>query len=107
MLPVGVLIPTRNCMALLPEHVESMRGWLDLAEEIVVVDSDSRDGTKAFLKDKLSGRNVRFFEHPPGLYESWNFGLERMTARYVYISTVGDSITRAGLEHLAETAEEK
>ena len=29
-----------------------------------------------------------------------------MTAKYVYIATVGDSITRAGVEHLFSVAEE-
>ena len=35
MLPVGVLIPTRNSMRFLPCHVEAMRHWLDLAQEII------------------------------------------------------------------------
>ncbi len=107
MLPVGVLIPTRNSMALLPEHLGSMLGWIDRVEEIVVVDSNSRDGTQKFLREKLAGRKVRFLDHPPGLYESWNFGIERITSRYTYISTVGDGITCEGLEHLVEVAEEE
>jgi glycosyltransferase involved in cell wall biosynthesis len=45
MLPLGVVIPTKNSMPYLPSHLEAMREWQDLAEEIVVVDSFSTDGS--------------------------------------------------------------
>jgi hypothetical protein len=105
MLPVGVLIPTRNSMAFLPRHVETMRHWLDLAQEIVVVDSESRDGTVEFLRAKLPADKTRFFKHPPGLYQSWNFGVQQVSAQHTYVSTVGDEISREGFAHLAEVAE--
>ncbi len=44
--------------------------------------------------------------HPPGLYQSWNFGIQNVSAKYLYIATVGDAITRPGLEHLCQVAEE-
>jgi Glycosyl transferase family 2 len=101
-LPVSVLIPTRNSLRFLPGHLATMRGWLDEAEEIIVVDSDSCDGTLEFLRAELAGYNVRFLSHPPGLYQSWNFGIVHVRTPYTYISTVGDTITRPGLEHLIE-----
>jgi hypothetical protein len=105
MLPIGVLIPTRNAMPFLPRHVETMRRWLDLAQEIVVVDSESHDGTVEFLREKLPAHKTRFFAHPPGLYQSWNFGVRQIGARYTYISTVGDEMSREGFIHLAGVAE--
>ena len=48
MLPISVLVPTRNSMSLLPKHVEAMRAWLDFVEEVVAVDSHSTDGTMEF-----------------------------------------------------------
>jgi len=102
---LGVLLPTRNSIALLREHLESMRPWLDLASEVVVVDSESTDGTVELLREKLAHPNARFFNHPPGLYQSWNFGIRNITAKYVYISTVGDSITRSGVKCLLDAAE--
>ncbi|MGD0815399.1 MAG: glycosyltransferase [Verrucomicrobiota bacterium] len=105
MLPISILIPTRHCAALVPGHLESLRAWLDLAEEVVVVDSDSRDGTVELLRAGLSHPCVKFLTHPPGLYESWNFGIQNTGSKYVYIATVGDSITRQGMEHLFEVAE--
>jgi hypothetical protein len=105
MLPIGVLIPTRNSMAFLPRHVETMQQWLDLAQEVVVVDSESRDGTVEFLRAKLPADKTRFFNHPPGLYQSWNFGLRQITAPQTYVSTIGDAISREGLVHLVKVAE--
>jgi glycosyltransferase involved in cell wall biosynthesis len=105
MLPVGVLIPTRNSMAFLPHHIETMGHWLDLAQEIIVVDSESHDGTVEFLRTKLPADKTRFFNHPPGLYQSWNFGLRQIKAQHTYVSTIGDAISREGFAHLAEVAE--
>jgi hypothetical protein len=103
---IGVLIPTRNCAALLPEHIESLLAWIDLAAEVVVVDSESEDGTVDALRAGLRHVRATYLRHPPGLYQSWNFGVQNVNAKYVYIATVGDAITRAGLEHLCQVAEE-
>jgi glycosyltransferase involved in cell wall biosynthesis len=102
MLPIGVVIPTRNSAALVPDHLETMRQWLDQVQEVVVVDSFSNDGTVDLLKTGLRHPNLRFLDHPPGLYQSWNYGIAQIKADYCYVSTVGDAITREGLEHLAE-----
>src|ERR1041384_5007985 len=103
---IGVLIPTRDSAALLPAHLESIKSWIDLAAEIVVVDSNSTDGTLEILRQNLEHPTVQILSHPPGLYQSWNFGIQNVAAEFVYISTVGDSITRDGIEHLAAVARE-
>jgi Glycosyl transferase family 2 len=105
-LDISILIPTRNCAGLVPEHIESLNQWADLAREIVIVDSESRDGTVDLLRKGLSHPRVKFLNHPPGLYQSWNFGIQNVSAKYLYIATVGDSITRHGVEHLFRVAEE-
>ena len=105
-LPISVLLPTLNSAPLLPAHLDSMRPWVDSAEEIVVVDSASEDGTLDLLKSRLRHPNLRFFEHPRGLYQSWNFGVQQLRAKYAYISTIGDTITAEGLRHLASSAEQ-
>jgi len=103
---IGVLIPTRNSTGLLAEHIASLLPWIDLAEEVVVVDSDSQDGTVEMLRAGLRHPRTTYLQHPPGLYQSWNFGVRNVRAKYLYIATVGDSITRGGLEHLRQVAEE-
>ena len=105
MLPLGVVIPTKNSMPYLPGHLEKMGEWQDLAEEIVVVDSFSTDGTLDFLKSNLVHPKISFLSHPPGLYQSWNHGVANISARWAYISTTGDTITRAGIEKLVAAAE--
>jgi glycosyltransferase involved in cell wall biosynthesis len=102
MLPIGVVVPTRNSASLVPQHLDTMRPWLDQVQEVVVADSFSKDGTMDLLRGGLRHANVRFLEHPPGLYQSWNFGIAQLKAEYCYISTVGDGITRDGLQHLAD-----
>jgi glycosyltransferase involved in cell wall biosynthesis len=102
---LGVLLPTRNCASRLKPHLAAMQSWLDLADEIVVVDSFSVDGTEELLRRELKHPNRQFISHPPGLYESWNAGLQRLSTEYAYISTVGETITRSGLQQLLEAAE--
>ena len=103
-LPISVLVPTRNSRQQLPAHVASVRALVPLVQEIVVVDSESADGTVEYLRKEFAGAPVRFLTHPPGLYESWNFGVNACAAEFVYIATVGDSITAEGLQKLAATA---
>jgi glycosyltransferase involved in cell wall biosynthesis len=103
--PIGVLMPTLNCASLLPAHIESMRCWLDFVSEIVVVDSYSDDGSLELIQKLVRHPALRIIQHPRGLYQSWNFGISQITSKYTYVSTVGDSISRTGLEHLFAVAE--
>jgi glycosyltransferase involved in cell wall biosynthesis len=102
MLPLGVLIPTRNSAPYVPQHVADLNQWIADAQEVVVVDSFSKDGTVELLKRGLRHPNIRYFDHPPGLYQSWNFGIQQIQSEYCYVSTVGESITPDGIAHLAQ-----
>lgn len=102
---IGVLVPTLNCVRLLPAHIESMKGWLDFVSEIIVVDSHSEDGTLELIQKRLEHPGLQILQHPRGLYQSWNFGIGHIKSKYTYVSTVGDTISRAGLEHLLAVAE--
>jgi glycosyltransferase involved in cell wall biosynthesis len=103
MLPLGVVIPTKNSMKYLPGHLQNLATWIDLAEQVVVVDSFSTDGTVGFFKANLKHPKILFVDHPPGLFASWNHGIRHIASEFCYISTVGDAITRAGLEHFVAT----
>jgi hypothetical protein len=102
MLPVGVVIPTRNSVAYLPHHVAALSEWIDLAAEVVVVDSESTDGTVEYLQTHLKHPNIRFFQRPRGLYQAWNFGISQITSTAVYISTSGDTLSREGLAEMTQ-----
>jgi hypothetical protein len=102
---LSVVLPTLNCMSMLPDHLRSMRPWLDLAREIIVVDSNSTDGTAEYIRAEL-GRSypVAIHLYERGLYQSWNYAIQQATSDWIYISTVGDSITRELLHHLYRVA---
>jgi len=102
MLPLGVILPTRNSRPYLERHLDALAPWLPLARQVVVVDSFSIDGTLEFLRANLKHANAAFLTHPPGLYQSWNFGIAQLKTDYTYISTIGETITRPGLEHLVK-----
>jgi glycosyltransferase involved in cell wall biosynthesis len=82
-----------------------METWLPRVEQVIVVDSFSTDGTAELLQANLVHPRLSFFKHPPGLYQSWNFGISHISARYVYIATAGDIIESTGLQKLVEAAE--
>ncbi|MGH8047970.1 MAG: glycosyltransferase family 2 protein [Chthoniobacterales bacterium] len=100
-LPVSIVIPTRNAMGVIEPHIAAVRECLAAAQEVIVVDS-SEDGTLDYLRSELTGANIRFFERPRGLYESWNFATQQATAPYIYFSTMGDTIEPDGLRHLLD-----
>jgi len=101
---LGVVLPTLDCAGLIGEHIATMQKWLDLAAQVVVVDSGSSDGTFEIIAQQLKHRGLSVHTRPKGLYEAWNFGVSQLRTEFTYISTVGDSITREGLDHLMNTS---
>jgi hypothetical protein len=91
-------------MKRLPAHLEGVRHWLDRVAECVVVDSHSTDGTVDYLREHLRHPRVRFLDHPPGLYASWNHGVAHIRQPYTYISTIGDGLMPDGLAYLVGAA---
>jgi hypothetical protein len=98
-LPVSVILPCRNNLSELEEHVASMVNWVEMVEQVIVVDS-STDNSLDFLRSRLSGNHVEFHSVPPGLYQAWNFGVGLAKSEFCYFSTVSDTISSEGLEHL-------
>jgi glycosyltransferase involved in cell wall biosynthesis len=86
-------------------HIDSMLPWLDGVHEVIVVDSNSTDGTVEIILRRISHPNLQIHQRPRGLYQAWNYGIEKIQSKYTYISTVGDSITALGIDHLLEVAE--
>jgi glycosyltransferase involved in cell wall biosynthesis len=104
-LPVSVVSPVRNCVDAMPAHAAHLRSLAGIVEEIIVVDSDSTDGTLDCLKRELEGLKVVFLNHPPGLYQSWNHGIATATRNYCTVATVGDLLPVDSLRGLTETIE--
>lgn len=99
---ISVVMPTFNCALLMQRHLDSVEKWAYLADEIIVVDSRSTDGTLSFIRSRLKHPNLRVIERDRGLYESWNEGIAATTGEWIYVSTAGDTIEADHLLHLIE-----
>lgn len=104
-LPISILLPTRNSMRFLPAHLDKLEPLLLVVEEVIHVDSESRDGTVELIRERIPAGKLRFFAQPPGLYQSWNFGIQQVRAKYISVSTIGDSMQLAGLDRLCNVGE--
>jgi glycosyltransferase involved in cell wall biosynthesis len=100
--PISAVLPIYNCREELERHLRSVTAWAKSVQEIIVVDSGSRDGSLELAEKTLAPFGARFLHNPPGLYQSWNAGIAAATAPWCYLSTVEDPISREGLEHLLE-----
>jgi hypothetical protein len=102
---ISVVMPTYDCAPLMARHLESVAKWADLADEIIVVDSRSTDGTLDMIRKNLRHRNIRYIERDRGLYASWNEGIAATKGEWIYISTAGDTIDPEQLRHLRDLGE--
>lgn len=102
---ISVVVPVLNCLDLVGSGMEHMRAWAPLVRELIVVDSQSTDGTLEYLREQLPFPQVSFHQRPRGLYAAWNHGISQCQGDWVHISTAGDTISLPDLRYLAEVAE--
>jgi glycosyltransferase involved in cell wall biosynthesis len=89
--PLGVVIPTLNCAATLPETLVSIAGVPEVSR-VIVADSGSTDGTLEIA----AAAGVELIEQAPaGMYASINAAISRLDTPWVtYIN--GDDLLRSG-----------
>jgi len=103
---ITILIPTRNEVEKLPQHLKLLAPLLSEVAEVIAVDSESSDGTRELLDQALAPlANARVIDQPKGLYQAWNHGIRQASGKYIYVATIGDSIEPGGLQHLVEVAQ--
>lgn len=100
---LSVILPTLNCRSRIQWSLKEASNWLDLADEIIVVDSFSTDGTLELVKQELRHPNLKIISRERGFFESWNEAIQRSRGDWIYFSTAGDTITRSHLQHLIAT----
>jgi glycosyltransferase involved in cell wall biosynthesis len=106
-LTITILIPTRNEVEKLPQHLKLLAPLLSEVAEVIAVDSESSDGTRELLDQALAPlANARVINQPKGLYQAWNHGIQQASGKYIYVATVGDVLLPGGLEHLLTVAEQ-
>lgn len=101
---LSVIIPTFNCREKLLAHLDACDEWLSHVEEVIAIDSFSTDGTYELLEQRLKKVNGILIRVEKGLYQSWNKAISVAKYSYIYISTIGDIISKTELEELYYTA---
>jgi hypothetical protein len=98
---ISVVIPVYQCAERLPEHVECLRRLRPMVHEFIWVITESPDGSHKIPREAAMELGGQILEVPRGLYQAWNSGIARASGDFLYISTIGDTITPEGLNALA------
>lgn len=104
-LPITVIIPTWNEIGKIGKHLDDLSEWIGSVNEVIVVDSNSTDGTLEYIQTRLKHPNLRIEVRPRGLYAAWNHAVVLATSKYINFATVGERISKAAMEALYENAE--
>lgn len=98
---ISVIIPVYQSAERLTEHVASLRKLRSLVHEFIWVITESSDGSHKIAREAAQELGGQILEVPRGLYQAWNSGIARATGEFIYISTIGDTITPDGLNALS------
>jgi glycosyltransferase involved in cell wall biosynthesis len=98
---ISVIIPVFQSAERLPEHIECLRRLQHLAHEFIWVITESSDGSHKIAREAAQELGGQVLEVPRGLYQAWNSGIALATGEFIYISTIGDTITPEGLNALS------
>ena len=98
---ISVIIPAYQSAERLPEHVECLRRLQPMVHEFIWVITESPDGSHITAREAAKDLGGQILEVPRGLYQAWNSGIARATGEFIYISTIGDTITPEGLNALS------
>ena len=97
---ISVIIPVYQSAERLPEHIECLRALRPMVHEFIWVITESPDGSHEIARKAAKEIGGHVLEVPRGLYQAWNSGIARATGEFIYISTIGDTITPEGLNAL-------
>ena len=71
-----------------------------MVHEFIWVITESPDGSHEVAREAARELGGQVLEVPRGLYQAWNSGIAQATGDFIYISTIGDTITPEGLNAL-------
>jgi glycosyltransferase involved in cell wall biosynthesis len=98
---ISVIIPVYQSAERLPEHVECLRLLRPTVHEFIWVITESPDGSHEIARKAAKELGGQVLDVPRGLYQAWNSGVARAAGEFIYISTIGDTITPEGLNALS------
>ena len=97
---ISVVIPVYQSAERLLGHIESLRRLLPMVHEFIWVITESPDGSHEIAQAAAKELGGQVLEVPRGLYQAWNSGISLASGDFIYISTIGDTITPEGLNAL-------
>lgn len=100
-LSISVVIPVYQSAERLPEHIESLRRLRPMIHEFIWVITESPDGSHEVARQAAEELGGQILEVPRDLYQAWNSGIALASGDFIYISTIGDTITPEGLNALS------
>lgn len=101
MLKFSVISVTKNNLSALLHTVQSVRAQHNAMVELIIVDGNSTDGTKAWLQTEAAA-DYWLSEPDIGIYDAMNKGVCLATGDYVIFLNAGDSFSSADvLERVA------
>ena len=104
---VSVLLPTLNTRTYLQERLDSIRNQTLQNIEVIIADSYSDDGSWEILQKFAASypQVILCVQIPRGLYQAWNFCIEKASGKYIYIATSDDSMAPYCLEEMVASLE--
>ena len=98
---ISVIIPVYQCAERLPEHIDCLLRLRPMVHEFIWTITESPDRSHEIAREAAKELGGQILEVPRGLYQAWNFAIARATGDFIYISTIGDTITPQGLNALS------
>ncbi len=98
---ISVIIPTFNRLELLKVTLDNLFCQTLPADEIIVVDDHSSDGTYEYLKKELSNKVIVLKTKGKGPGAARNTGIETATGKFIQFFDSDDLMTRNKLEDQA------
>jgi hypothetical protein len=92
-----ILVPVYDCAGDLHPHSESLVFLRQKDIPIIWIASPSLDGSDLVAERLAKQAGDCFFLSPTGLYQSWNFGVQKVKTPFVTISTIGDYYINDGI----------
>lgn len=102
---VSIVVPVFECSKRLKKHHKMLQELAPLIGNMVWVATPGSDDSHHLARQAAGETGGLYLEVPPGLYAAWNEGIRRVTSKYLYISTVGENITQAGLRAMRDLLE--
>jgi glycosyltransferase involved in cell wall biosynthesis len=99
---ISICMPHLNSQPFTEERMQTILNQTIRDWELIVVDSDSNDGSREILENYASSDpRIRLIQGPrDGIYTNLNRALELSVGEYVYIATSDDTMTPDCLEQM-------